>query len=383
MNYTKPSYYDSFKCIAGDCTDTCCAGWEIVIDDETMEHYKKMTDVNGRYIMSNVDEKEGVYKRCNNRCAFLDDNNLCQLIIRTGEENLCKTCDRYPRHFEEYGNLEEALISISCPIASKIIIDRKETDSFVCSTDNKKPATKDVDKKLLNCLLDIRKEIYDILADRSESMSTRIKKVLAIGEWIQPYIYRFERIGKNKLVKKISDMLLNKEWITGYREFQDNSKYIKHHKMIMYEYMKMYTGLENINDKWPQMIESVMQTLYVDLSEEEYIRLKKEFDMYMKDREFEYEHMMVYFIYAYFLGAVYDCNIQGMIKFSVVSTLIIKEMGFAHWITHDKKLSVDEQVTYSYLYSRQVEHSDNNVLCLEGIFTAHPCFNIENLYVVS
>ena len=30
-----PSYYDKFRCIAGACPNTCCAGWEIDIDDET------------------------------------------------------------------------------------------------------------------------------------------------------------------------------------------------------------------------------------------------------------------------------------------------------------------------------------------------------------
>lgn len=34
-----PSYYDDFRCIADRCEDTCCAGWEIDIDDETYDKY--------------------------------------------------------------------------------------------------------------------------------------------------------------------------------------------------------------------------------------------------------------------------------------------------------------------------------------------------------
>ena len=34
MIYTKPDYYDEFTCIADKCKDTCCSGWQIVIDDE-------------------------------------------------------------------------------------------------------------------------------------------------------------------------------------------------------------------------------------------------------------------------------------------------------------------------------------------------------------
>ena len=33
MIFRYPDYYEKFSCIAGACEDTCCAGWEIDIDD--------------------------------------------------------------------------------------------------------------------------------------------------------------------------------------------------------------------------------------------------------------------------------------------------------------------------------------------------------------
>ena len=44
MLITKPDFYDSFKCRAGECTDSCCIGWEIDIDDETMRKYENEND---------------------------------------------------------------------------------------------------------------------------------------------------------------------------------------------------------------------------------------------------------------------------------------------------------------------------------------------------
>ena len=35
MLYTIPDYYKEFSCIAADCEDTCCAGWQIVIDEKS------------------------------------------------------------------------------------------------------------------------------------------------------------------------------------------------------------------------------------------------------------------------------------------------------------------------------------------------------------
>ena len=35
MQYIIPHYYKKFACIGGDCPDTCCAGWQIMIDPFT------------------------------------------------------------------------------------------------------------------------------------------------------------------------------------------------------------------------------------------------------------------------------------------------------------------------------------------------------------
>ena len=35
MKYLKPHFYDQFVCTAGDCPDTCCAGWQILIDEDS------------------------------------------------------------------------------------------------------------------------------------------------------------------------------------------------------------------------------------------------------------------------------------------------------------------------------------------------------------
>lgn len=41
MLCTIPDYYKEFSCIAGDCEDTCCAGWQIVIDEKSKRRYAK------------------------------------------------------------------------------------------------------------------------------------------------------------------------------------------------------------------------------------------------------------------------------------------------------------------------------------------------------
>lgn len=55
--------YDSFRCIAGDCPQTCCAGWLIEIDDEALEGYQKETSAYGETLRARIDWEEKVFRQ--------------------------------------------------------------------------------------------------------------------------------------------------------------------------------------------------------------------------------------------------------------------------------------------------------------------------------
>lgn len=417
MEFRMPSYYNQFKCIADKCPETCCAGWAIVIDDKTLESYKNMTGEAGEYVRDKVDFEESIYKRCGERCAFLNDSNLCELIINQGEDKLCKTCTRYPRHFEEYGDLVEAALSMSCPVAAGLIIDNPAKDRFKSRIDDTKNKGEKVDKKLLDVLLRIRKCIFTITGDRTKSVDQRMMEILLLADKVQPFIFDYEKLGaKRKLsafskgiFQKLDDILekcqsdlsqsaliqsdgkneksklskkKKKTYITLRQADNDTSLDCELGYQLIKEYIDMFLGLENINEAWPKTMGEIISFLYHRHTPEEYMELKSKFISAMKAREYEYEHILNYFIYTYFLGGVYDYNILGMVKLAVVSTLIIREMGMAKWLEGDKELSLDNQLHCAYSYSRQVEHSEDNQLAFEGILTAHPKFSVENIISV-
>ena len=48
MGYIRrPSYYKNFRCIGSVCTDNCCIGWEIDIDEDTLAFYRAQTGTIG------------------------------------------------------------------------------------------------------------------------------------------------------------------------------------------------------------------------------------------------------------------------------------------------------------------------------------------------
>ena len=120
MQYTFPNYYKEFSCIAGACPDTCCAGWQIVIDEKTQEKYRNYQGSFGNRLKNSIDWKDGTFQQYHGRCAFLNEENLCDIHIEAGHDALCRTCRRYPKHVEVYENEREVSLSLSCPAAARL-----------------------------------------------------------------------------------------------------------------------------------------------------------------------------------------------------------------------------------------------------------------------
>ena len=126
MIYIRPEFFSDFKCIAEKCTDSCCIGWEIGVDSNTKEKYEKIKTPFGKKVMENIVKSEdggAVFKLSENeRCPFLNDNNLCDIIINCGEENICYICKEHPRFYNDYANATEYGLGLCCEEAAKIIL---------------------------------------------------------------------------------------------------------------------------------------------------------------------------------------------------------------------------------------------------------------------
>ena len=91
---------------------------------------------------------------------------------------------------------------------------------------------------------------------------------------------------------------------------------------------------------------------------------------------------MVYFVFTYFCGAVYDENAYTKLKMAVISTLFLREWMMAAWIKRGKKLDRSEIVKLSYRYSRELEHSDLNLNTMEEMLGKDSLFSMKNLLTV-
>ena len=206
MQYTFPNYYKEFSCIAGACPDTCCAGWQIVIDDQTLKKYQHFKGPFRNRLHNDIDWKQHVFRQYNRRCAFLNEENLCDIYTEAGPEMFCRTCRNYPRHIEEFEGLREISLSLSCPEAARILLSQKEKVHFITKEKKtKEEVYDDFDYFLFTALMDTRDMLIDIIQDRAVPMQKRLWKLLAAAHDFQLCVNKNELFKWEEMRKRHED----------------------------------------------------------------------------------------------------------------------------------------------------------------------------------
>lgn len=373
MRVKVPDYYKDFKCIAGDCKDSCCAGWEVDVDEKAQEYYVTVEgDFGKRLKDSTIIDGDGIRftLTANKRCCFLNDCNLCDLYTALGEEHLCETCTDFPRFYECFGDLKEKGISLSCPTAAELILTHQEPLTWEEAEEDDAISLNEIDYDLYMQLMAARRQCFEILQDRNHHIIWRIIVVLLFANDIQKLIFK----GKYKKISKIREKYLNKAFLE-----KQAGKWIKKSTKHVdginnrTELLKAYAGFEVVNSEWVDILaRAVTDNLEMDEV------LAGNFAAYLKDRQIPYEQIMVYFVYRYFMKAVYDYDLISKVKFAVVSTLVIRCVDYSRWLIQ-KELPLEDFIWLAHLYSKEIEHSDENMEALARYCGEDMRFHVEAL----
>ena len=124
MKLYAPSYGQEFVCIADRCRHSCCIGWEIDVDDSTMQIYNNLTEGYGTVIQNSIDTQNPPhFKLCEgDRCPHLDENGLCRIITNLGEGYLCHICREHPRFYNDTNRGKEMGFGMACEEACRLIL---------------------------------------------------------------------------------------------------------------------------------------------------------------------------------------------------------------------------------------------------------------------
>lgn len=128
--------YSEFKCKADKCKHSCCKGWEIDIDEDTLLYYKSLDTELGNEIRQNIHEGEDTFFKLTDdkKCPFLKDDGLCKIIEELGEDALCDICRLHPRFFVEINDYSLAGVGLSCEKASELLFEKKRLNFIICDS---------------------------------------------------------------------------------------------------------------------------------------------------------------------------------------------------------------------------------------------------------
>ncbi|EOU1121670.1 flagellin lysine-N-methylase [Clostridium perfringens] len=451
MKVRVPNYFNEFKCIASECEDTCCAGWEIVIDDETHKCYENVEGEFGEILRSKIVESDGenIFLLNNGNCSFLNEKKMCEIYINLGEDHLCYTCQQFPRYTEEFLDLKEVGLSLSCPEAARIILRKAENTTFnlseedkceneikeeleddlslsceninssncdLCKSSNLKNSenskcfnlsesenrecfdlknsedsecnnsevesfTEDedyfdegIDAEVLSEFLECRNIVFNIIERNDLDLGTKAALALEFVKEVQNKIDLGDMDEIPELMEEYRDENFINTLLKELESFKGKES-IKYKNLC--EYLNVYKKIKHINSNDPLGLEKALK--YFEGNEEFYLRKHKEFNEYYKENLYKFKNILVYFIFRYFMKAIFDYDVSAKIKLAIISTLMIKELAVVRFIENNNEFTEEDMVEVSRIYSKDIEHSDENIENLQEIFETEEIFEVDEI----
>lgn len=243
-----PNYYKNFKCIAQKCRHNCCIGWEIDIDEETLSHYENIKGNFSKALMEGIEYHDDC--ACfrldgKGRCAFLNENNLCDIILNIGEDSLCQICNDHPRFRNFYSDRIEMGLGLCCEEAGRIILCHDVPFSLVeLSDDGNDEQNNDTE------FFEYREKTFEILNDETTTLSEKTKQVSAFCEINIPDISKDDYVDLFISLERLDDywsILLNQLKDTDISDVEIPEKLNKHFENLLKYFT--YRHLTSKDDK--------------------------------------------------------------------------------------------------------------------------------------
>ncbi len=387
-----PDYFDEFHCIAGRCRHSCCAGWEVEIDEKTFDYYKSVPGAFGERLRKNMTEgDEDGFILVNNRCPFLNEQNLCDIYTELGEATLCETCTDYPRVTFTYGNIMERCLGLSCEEACRLIfaeekpfriVEREIPDEDVSDIEHPlgwedaddawSETDEETDEKEdWEYIRAARDHALMILQNRKKTLGERLEEYLVFADRVQECL-NWEETWKIEAV--IAEMQEEKALPEYEPDFKLNQL------DAMRERAEFYEPMEILDEEWPGALAHLVETLAAEgKTEADYIGLHNEFAEFYRERYFEWEQILCYFTYRHFMRAVYDYRFFSQAKLAVTSFLMIRDMDVVRYLDNGHQYSLEDRVDVARIYAREMEHSEENLENLAEDFDFEEIFSLERM----
>ena len=307
MKVFAPDYYTSFQCLQGKCKHTCCAGWEIDIDNESLQRYRQLTGLFARRVKDNIifseDGSASFRLSADERCPFLNGEGLCEMILTLGEDALCQICTDHPRFRNEFSDRIEIGLGLCCEAAGDLILNWKTSVCLQELSDDERKEEVPEDEE---AFFKLRKMLFKLIQDRGRTIKTRLLDLLQLVQ---------------VNVRELSGI----QWVS------------------------FLLDLERLDDAWTQRLYDLKQSCR-----------QKEDHLCSDTWEIAFEQLLVYLLYRHLSASVFDGDWQTYVVYCVFVMVLVRQLCVSQ-LEKMGSVSLKDLVEIARLYSSEIEYSDQNM----------------------
>ena len=324
MRITKPSYFDTFRCIAGSCPDSCCKEWSVQVDPEAAAYYRSLPGALGDRLRQVLVEEDGgtVMTIENRRCPMWRNDGLCRIQAELGEQALCHVCREFPRLRHDYGDFVELTLELSCPEAARLILTAQPEPPITQSLPGGEGEYDPLDMEILKST---RQRMLSLLSDTTRPVPEVLALALLYGCHAQSDLDAGEM-----------EPFSPESALEGAKSLAKPGDY----GLIL----DFFRSLELLTPQWEALLESPAPSPWT------------------------HHHLALarYFVERYWLQAISDFDLYSRVKLAVISCLLVKHLGGDIFRT-------------AQLYSKELENNADNVDTLLDATYSHPAFTDDKL----
>lgn len=383
-----PQYMQQFSCIGSSCEDSCCVGWRVNIDEETYKKYNRVREQELAPLLekkvtrnrSNASSQNyaKIKMNQNGSCTFLNEESLCQIQLKLGEDYLSNTCAIYPRVTNEVNGITERSATVSCPEIARLALlnpNGIEFDEVGEPINTRMQLVKRLDvtdKKLANqpqkYFWELRIFTIQVLQNRTYSLSERL---IMLGTFIQ----KVEEYISSDQLDKVPQLIATYTTIMEEGSLKQSLYNVPSQPTVQMDllkeiadqrfnqgihsnryrecYMEMLLGLKFISGTPFAEVAKTYPEVY-----EAYYK------PFMGEHEYILENYLVNYVFKNMfpfgsLPSLFDEYVMLVVHYSLIKLHLIGMSG------HHKELTVDLVVKLIQSFAKTVEH---NQLFLKGLF---------------
>ncbi len=199
-----PEWMKTFVCLAGDCPDTCCRDWNIEINSEEAERFRRLDDPELQAVMdrllhsmrfrrpgsrqTEIRHRLQLLDQPDERCPFLNERAECRLQKKYGAYFLCDTCYFFPRSFRQIDEKTYLSACLFCRECARLALLHREPTRFAYFETEIDPEAEWLEtelipdpgaRELLRRYDEITQNLCSVLQDRRHPFKERMEHALA------------------------------------------------------------------------------------------------------------------------------------------------------------------------------------------------------------